>query len=189
MCRWRSRRDYLSTPEKERDSSQSVSLRDQQDSPWPSPTVAWGPGPCPESCSRPSSADAEVWLPLGSGPIRYHSDVWPPFLHRDIGIPSCPGCPTGTYIGSRSRSRTCSGALPPPTSSAGRNPSTGSGTASWAAGRSAGSREGSSTCPVKNDHGNTTNHLTVPWPIFNNKWFADKDERNRRLPSTDLRRF
>lgn len=178
MCRWRSRRDHLSTPEKERDPAQSASLRDQQHSAWP--TVARGPGPCPGSCSRPSSADAEVRLPLGSGPIRYRDDVWPPFLHRDIGTPSCPGCPTGTCIGSQSRSRTGSGALPPPTGSAGWNPSTGSGTVSWAAGRSAGSGEGSSTCPVKIHHDNTTNHLTAPWPMFRNKGFADQDEQNRQ---------
>lgn len=134
--------------------TRSVSLLDQQDSTWLSPTAAWGPGPCPESSSRPSWADAEVWLRFRSGPIRCHNGIWQPCLRRALGIPSCPGSPMGTCIVFQSRSRTGSGGLPPPTGSAGWNPSTGSGTASWAAGRSSGSWEGSWTCPVKTYYDN-----------------------------------
>lgn len=141
-----------------RDSGERVSLLDQQEWTWLSSTAAGEPGPCPESCSRPTGADAEVWLRVRSGPIRCRKDVWPPCLHRGPGLPSCPSSLTGTCIGSRSRSRTGSGAPPPPTGSDGWNRSARSGTARWAAARSAGSWEGSWTCPVKNYYQNNSNH-------------------------------
>lgn len=86
------------------------------------------------------------------GPDRDNTGVCPPCHHRRApGAPSCPSCPTGICTGSRSRIRISSGDPPPLTDSAGRNRSTGSGTASSAAGRSTGSWEGNSTCPVRDN--------------------------------------
>lgn len=92
---------------------------------------------------------------VGPGPDRANTGVCPPCLrhhHRAPGALSCPDSRIGICTGSRSPIRIASGDPLPLTDSAGSNHSTGSGTANSAAGRSAGSWEESSTCPVRNDH-------------------------------------
>lgn len=119
--------------------------------------LCWGvllPLGCRGSTWLPTAAGG---LPDSSGPSwaaakprdRDHTGAYPPCLHRAPGAPGCPGCPTRICTGSRSRIRISSGDPPPLTDSAGWNRSTGSGTASSAAGGSAGSWEESSTCPVR----------------------------------------